>query len=120
MMFCVVACGDCCVPVENAWMASARAPGAMPISRSCETIAPAMPVPWVCGLSGLPTASNRSAMPLTSSGCASSIFEVDHRDHHVLAGRDLVHLGEPQLVGDVLLVAAAGADCAAAVSCTAS
>jgi hypothetical protein len=40
------------VPVLNAWMASARAPGAMPISRLCETIAPAMPVPCVCGLSG--------------------------------------------------------------------
>ena len=108
-MLCVVACGDCCVaPVLNACTASARAPGATPIRRSCATIAPAMPVPCVCGLSGLPTASKRSAMPLASSGCASVDLGVDHRDHHVLAGRDLVHLGEPQLVGDVLLVVAAG------------
>lgn len=36
-------------------MAMMRASGALPIRRACATMAPAMPVPWTCGPSALPS-----------------------------------------------------------------
>ena len=43
--------------VEKARIAISCAPGAMPISRWCEPMAPAMPVPCGCGFSSVPVAS---------------------------------------------------------------
>src|SRR3981189_2055945 len=59
----------------EARIAKIRAAGALPISRACDTIAPAMPVPWTCGPSLLPSASKLSEMVLASSGCLASMPE---------------------------------------------
>src|SRR5947207_4534201 len=59
----------------KARIARMRASGALPISRACAAIAPAIPVPWTCGPSLLPSASKLSAMVLASSGWLMSMPE---------------------------------------------
>ena len=89
-------------PAPNARIASSLASGALPISLACATIAPAMPVPWTCGPSLLPSASKVSATELASSGCLASTPEFDHRNGDVHAAGELVGLRQPQLRDRIL------------------
>ena len=61
--------------MPKALIAKILAAGALPISRACDTSAPATPVPWACGPSLLPSASKESVIAFANSGCLRSIPE---------------------------------------------
>ena len=88
--------------VEKACTARRRAPGAMPSSRWCEAMAPAMPVPCACGFSGASIALKRCAITPSRSGCGGIDFRIDHRDRDIGAADDAVDVGNLELLQDVL------------------
>ena len=88
--------------LEKACTASKRAPGAVPSSRWCAAIAPAMPVPCACGFSGAPTASKRCATAPSRSGWVTSISESITAIGTLRTADYAVDVGHLELLEDVL------------------
>ena len=87
---------------SKAVTANSSAPGAMPVSLPCDTMAPAIEVPWGCGLSLPATASKFLAMLPSRSASFEIDAQIDHRDADGFPGGDLLRLPDLQFVQNIL------------------
>ncbi len=87
---------------SNACTAKTCAPGAIPNSLPCATMAPAIDVPCVCGFSPPPSASKLLAIAPSRSGCFASISRIDHGNQDILSRCHLLRLRALQFRQNVL------------------